>query len=63
MGGLIAVIRQNERSWLVWLTLLPGVLVLFLLLGEILFRHEKRLFINSHSIIVADRNQRPKEYG
>jgi hypothetical protein len=37
--GLIAVIRKNERSWLVWLTLLPGLLVLFLLLGEILFPH------------------------
>jgi hypothetical protein len=37
--GLIAVIRKNERSWLVWLTLLPGLLVLFLLLGEFLFPH------------------------
>jgi hypothetical protein len=37
--GLIAVIRQHERSWLVWLTLLPGLLVLFLLLGEFLVPH------------------------
>jgi hypothetical protein len=37
--GLVAVIRQHERSWLVWLTLLPGLLVLFLLLGEFLFPH------------------------
>jgi hypothetical protein len=37
--GLIAVIRSRERSWLVWLTLLPGSLVLFLLLGEFLVPH------------------------
>src|SRR3972149_5439948 len=37
--GLIAVIRQHERSWLVWLTLLPGLLVLFLVLGEFLVPH------------------------
>jgi hypothetical protein len=34
-----AVIRQHERSWLVWLTLLPGLLVLLLLLGEFLYPH------------------------
>jgi hypothetical protein len=34
--GLVAVIRQHERSWLVWLTLLPGAFILFLLLGEFL---------------------------
>jgi hypothetical protein len=34
--GLMAVTRQHERSWLVWLALLPGVFVLFLLLGEFL---------------------------
>jgi hypothetical protein len=32
IAGLIAVARQHERSWLVWL--LPGLLVLFLLIGE-----------------------------
>ncbi len=37
--GVIAIVRQHERSWLVWLTLLPGLLVLFLLLGEFLFPH------------------------
>jgi hypothetical protein len=37
--GLIAVIRQHERSWLVWLTLLPGLFILFLLLGEFLVPH------------------------
>src|SRR5574341_620933 len=37
--GLVAVTRQHERSWIVWLTLLPGLFVLFLLLGEFLFPH------------------------
>lgn len=37
--GPIAVIRQRERSWLVWLTILPGLFVLFLLIGEFLFPH------------------------
>jgi hypothetical protein len=37
--GLIAVLRQHERSWLVWLTLLPGLFVLFLVLGEFLVPH------------------------
>lgn len=37
--GLIAVIRKHERSWLVWLTILPGAFVLFLLLGELLVPH------------------------
>jgi len=34
--GLFAVIRKHERSWLVWLTILPGAFVLFLVLGEFL---------------------------
>ena len=34
--GLIAVIRQHERSWMVWVTLLPFALMVFLLLGEFL---------------------------
>ncbi len=34
--GLIAVIRKHERSWLVWLTILPLVFMLFLVLGEFL---------------------------
>ena len=37
--GLVAVVRQHERSWLVWLTMLPGLFVLFLVLGEFLFPH------------------------
>ncbi|HMN59026.1 MAG TPA: hypothetical protein PJ988_01605 [Anaerolinea sp.] len=37
--GLVAVLRSHERSWLVWLTLLPGAMVLFLLVGEFLFPH------------------------
>ena len=37
--GLIAVISKQERSWLVWLTILPGLLMLFLLLGEFLIPH------------------------
>lgn len=37
--GLIAVIRRRERSWLVWLSLLPGLLVLTLVLGEFLAPH------------------------
>lgn len=37
--GLVAVLRQHERSWIVWLTFLPGLLVLFLLLGEFLVPH------------------------
>lgn len=39
MCGLAAIIRRGERSWVVWLTILPGVFVLFLLLGEFLFPH------------------------
>jgi len=37
--GLIAVIRHHERSWLVWFTILPGLLVLTLVLGEFLVPH------------------------
>jgi hypothetical protein len=37
--GLIAVIRKHERSWLVWLTILPTVLTLIFLLGEFLVPH------------------------
>jgi hypothetical protein len=34
--ALIAVVKHHERSWLVWIALLPGVFTLFLLLGEFL---------------------------
>lgn len=37
--GLLALIRKHERSWLVWLSILPGAFVLFLLLGEFLVPH------------------------
>ena len=37
--GLITVIRKHERSWLVWLTILPGVFVLLFVLGEFLVPH------------------------
>jgi len=39
MVGLIAVIWRQERSWLVWLTILPGLMVLFFVLGEFLVPH------------------------
>ena len=37
--GLTAILRNKERSWMVWLTLLPGAFMLFLLAGELLFPH------------------------
>jgi hypothetical protein len=37
--GLIAVTRRHERSWLVWLALLPGLFVLIFVLGEFLMPH------------------------
>ena len=37
--GLIAIIRRAERSCFVWLTILPLLLVLFFLLGELLGQH------------------------
>lgn len=37
--ALWAVIHAGERSWMVWITLLPGVFVLILLLGEFLVPH------------------------
>lgn len=37
--GLLAVLRQRERSWLVWLTLLPLASVVFFVLGEFLVPH------------------------
>ena len=39
LAGLLALLRRGERSWLVWLPLLPGALVIFLLLGEFLVPH------------------------
>ena len=37
--ALVAVIRRHERSWLVFLSILPLLGVLFFLLGEFLFPH------------------------
>jgi len=37
--GPIALIHQHERSWLVWITILPGLFVLFFILGEFLIPH------------------------
>ena len=34
--GLIAIIRKHERSWLIWLTILPGALALLAILHEFL---------------------------
>jgi cytochrome bd-type quinol oxidase subunit 2 len=37
--GLIAIIKQRERSWLVWLAILPSAFILLLLLGDLLLAH------------------------
>ena len=37
--ALIAILRNHERSWLVWLTLLPGASALLFILGEFLVPH------------------------
>jgi predicted Abi (CAAX) family protease len=37
--GLIAIILNHERSWLVWLTILPGASALLSVLGEFLLPH------------------------
>ena len=37
--GLAAVVREHERSWLVWLSVLIGASVVVLLLGEFLVPH------------------------
>jgi hypothetical protein len=36
ISAAIAVIRHHERSWVLWLALLPGLFVVFLLVGEFL---------------------------
>jgi len=40
-GGtsLTAIVRQHERSWILWIMILPGVMMLFFLLGEFLIPH------------------------
>ena len=37
--ALIAIIRGHERSWLVWLSVLPMLNVFIFILGEFLFPH------------------------
>jgi hypothetical protein len=37
--GLLALILRHERSWLVWLTIMPGLFVIIFLLGEFLVPH------------------------
>ena len=37
--ALVALTRRHERSWLIWLPLLAGIFVTFLLLGEFLAPH------------------------
>jgi hypothetical protein len=39
IAGLVAVIQRGERSWLVWLAILLGLLVLLFLVGELLAPH------------------------
>jgi len=36
--GLIAIIGKKERSWAVWVALIPGEFSLFFVLAEIIFR-------------------------
>ncbi len=40
-GGcaLVALLREHERAWPLWLPLLSAAFVLFLLVGELLFPH------------------------
>jgi hypothetical protein len=35
IAGLVAVLRQGERSWLVWLAMLAALMALFLALGDL----------------------------
>ena len=37
--GLISIVRDHERSWVAWATLLPLAFVLFLLIGEFTTPH------------------------
>jgi hypothetical protein len=34
--GLVAITNEHERSWMVWLTILPLAWVVFMLIGELL---------------------------
>ena len=37
--GLIAVIRRHERSWLVWLAMLPGLTMVVFVVSEFVVLH------------------------
>jgi len=37
--GLISIVKDHERSWVAWATLLPMAFVLFLLIGEFTTPH------------------------
>lgn len=37
--GLVSIIKDDERSWVVWLTILPMAFVIFFVLGEFLVPH------------------------
>jgi hypothetical protein len=39
IAGLVAMTRQGERSLLVWLAMLPGLMALFLVIGEFVVPH------------------------
>lgn len=39
LAGVIGLIRNRERSWMVWLAILPGAFLIFFLLGEFLVPH------------------------
>lgn len=34
--GLVAITYEHEKSWLVWLTILPMAWVIFMLIGELI---------------------------
>ena len=35
--GLVALIQQHERSWFVWVSIWPGLIIIFLVISEFLF--------------------------
>jgi hypothetical protein len=37
--GLVSIIKDHERSWVVWVTLLPMAFVLFFVIGEFAMPH------------------------
>lgn len=37
--ALVSIIWKRERSWLVWLLLLPGLFAILFALGEVLYPH------------------------